>query len=169
MRTYVLMVVQRGTFLEFRSGMINVSPIGRNCSQAERDAFEVYDKARRGRERCGACMLSDARAAGCQEHGVRAAMVSALKEKFADLNFTYSVGGQISFDVFPAGWDKTFCLRFVEREYATIHFFGDKTYKGGNDFEIFSSERTVGHSVTSPADTRAQVRAALMDQAAPCE
>ena len=23
--------------------MLNVSPIGRNCSQEERDAFEVYD------------------------------------------------------------------------------------------------------------------------------
>jgi Eukaryotic phosphomannomutase len=34
----------RGTFIEFRSGMINVSPIGRNCSQEERDEFERYDK-----------------------------------------------------------------------------------------------------------------------------
>jgi hypothetical protein len=34
----------RGTFVEFRSGMINVSPIGRNCSQEERDEFEKYDK-----------------------------------------------------------------------------------------------------------------------------
>jgi hypothetical protein len=34
----------RGTFIEFRSGMINVSPIGRNCSQEERDDFEKYDK-----------------------------------------------------------------------------------------------------------------------------
>ena len=34
----------RGTFIEFRSGMINVSPIGRNCSQEERDEFEKYDK-----------------------------------------------------------------------------------------------------------------------------
>eukprot|EP01052_Picozoa_sp_SAG31_P074315 SAG31_NODE_33421_length_344_cov_0.628571_1_plen_90_part_01 len=25
-------------------GMLNVSPIGRNCSQEERDAFEEYDK-----------------------------------------------------------------------------------------------------------------------------
>lgn len=33
-----------GTFVEFRSGMINVSPIGRNCSQEERDEFERYDK-----------------------------------------------------------------------------------------------------------------------------
>lgn len=34
----------RGTFIEYRNGMINVSPIGRNCSQEERDAFEIYDK-----------------------------------------------------------------------------------------------------------------------------
>lgn len=36
--------VKRGTFIEFRKGMLNVSPIGRNCSQAERDEFERYDK-----------------------------------------------------------------------------------------------------------------------------
>ena len=27
-----------------RKGMINVSPIGRACSQTERDAFEQHDK-----------------------------------------------------------------------------------------------------------------------------
>ena len=26
--------------------MLNISPVGRNCSQEERDAFEVYDKVR---------------------------------------------------------------------------------------------------------------------------
>lgn len=30
--------------------------------------------------------------------------------------------------VFPRGWDKTFCLQFVENEFSEIHFFGDKTY-----------------------------------------
>jgi hypothetical protein len=38
------MNILRGTFIEFRSGMLNVSPIGRNCSQEERDEFEKYDK-----------------------------------------------------------------------------------------------------------------------------
>lgn len=132
--------VKRGTFIEFRTGMLNVSPIGRNCSQSERDEFERYDAV----------------------HGVRAAMVNTLREKFAHLGFTYSVGGQISFDVFPAGWDKTYCLRFLE-SFETVHFFGDKTYKGGNDHEIFSHTRTVGHTVTSPADTCAQVTAALLE------
>ncbi len=27
------------------------------------------------------------------------------------------------------GWDKTYCLRFVEEEFSDIHFFGDKTFE----------------------------------------
>jgi hypothetical protein len=54
--------------------------------------------------------------------------VEVLKEKFADLGLTYSIGGQISFDVFPKGWDKTYCLQFVEKDFDEIHFFGDKTF-----------------------------------------
>ena len=73
---------------------------------------------------------------------------------------SYSIGGQISFDAFPTGWDKTYCLQHLESEksrsgveYTTIHFFGDKTYKGGNDYEIYEDKRTTGHAVRSPEDT----------------
>lgn len=39
----------------------------------------------------------------------------------------FSAGGQISFDVFPEGWDKRYCLGIVEKDsYQRIHFFGDK-------------------------------------------
>ena len=96
-----------------------------------------------------------------------------LQKEFASYNLTFAIGGQISFDAvrprtsdspakilsvigsqFPNGWDKTFALQHVENEgFKTIHFFGDKTYKGGNDYEIFTDSRTVGHSVKSPADT----------------
>ena len=63
------------------------------------------------------------------EHKIRATFVEALKKQFTDYGLTYSIGGQISFDVFPAGWDKTFCLRHVEKEgFKTIHFFGDKAF-----------------------------------------
>ncbi|KAK4476583.1 hypothetical protein RD792_015740 [Penstemon davidsonii] len=133
--------IKRGTFIEFRAGMLNVSPIGRNCSQEERDEFEKYDKV----------------------HNVRAKMVSVLREKFAHFNLTFSIGGQISFDVFPQGWDKTYCLRYLD-EFDEIHFFGDKTYKGGNDYEIYESERTKGHTVTSPDDTVAQCTALFLSK-----
>ncbi|GLT84581.1 hypothetical protein SLE2022_028020 [Rubroshorea leprosula] len=134
--------IKRGTFIEFRSGMLNVSPIGRktrNCSQEERDEFEKYDKI----------------------HNIRPKMVSVLRETFAHLNLTFSIGGQISFDVFPQGWDKTYCLRYLD-DFLEIHFFGDKTYKGGNDHEIYESERTVGHTVTSPEDTMEQCKALFL-------
>ncbi|KAK5773757.1 phosphomannomutase SEC53 PWA37_005046 [Arxiozyma heterogenica] len=123
---------RRGTFLEFRNGMINVSPIGRNASTEERNEFEKYDK----------------------EHQIRAKFVEALKKEFPHLKLTYSIGGQISFDVFPTGWDKTYCLQHVEKDgFKEIHFFGDKTFEGGNDYEIYVDERTIGHSVSSPDDT----------------
>ena len=161
--------VKRGTFIEFRNGMINVSPIGRNASTAERNAYEKYDI----------------------EHGVRKAFVEKLRERFGHLGLTYvplpppppflsltqtnrapktkrfSIGGQISFDVFPTGWDKTYCLTHLENdarlpggvEYTTIHFFGDKTFEGGNDYEIFTDSRTIGHTVTGPQDTIAELKA----------
>ena len=74
----------------------------------------------------------------------------------------YSIGGQLSFDVFPTGWDKTYCIRHLENEakkpngieYKTIHFFGDKTFKCGNDWEIYTDPRVTGHSVKDPDDTR---------------
>ncbi|KAJ3002086.1 UNVERIFIED_CONTAM: Phosphomannomutase [Siphonaria sp. JEL0065] len=142
---------KRGTFIEFRNGMINVSPIGRNCSHAERDEFEAYDKLYR----------------------VRASMVEELKKNFPDYGLIYSIGGQISFDVMPIGWDKTYCLGHLEGEgFKTIHFFGDKTFKvqlcpllicspphvmflqGGNDYEMYTHPSVTGHTVACPEDTQ---------------
>lgn len=127
--------IKRGTFVEFRKGMLNISPIGRNCSQKERCEFEEFDKKAKIRER----------------------FVETLKEKFTEYSLTYSIGGQISFDVFPVGWDKTYALQYVDR-FPDIHFFGDKTYRGGNDYEIFASDRTIGHSVKNPEETMAKCR-----------
>jgi len=124
---------KRGTFFELRNGMINISPIGRNCNQSERDAFEVFDAS----------------------SGVRKKMIEALRESFGnELGLEFSIGGQISFDVFPKGWDKTYCLQFLPVDrYSTIHFFGDKTSLGGNDYEIFEHPRTIGHRVETYTDT----------------
>ena len=47
--------------------------------------------------------------------------------------------------------------RYLEKDFDEIHFFGDKTYEGGNDFEIFEDTRTIGHTVKDPADTMRQL------------
>lgn len=40
----LLQHIQRGTFIEFRNGMLNVSPIGRSCTLEERIEFSELDK-----------------------------------------------------------------------------------------------------------------------------
>ena len=120
--------IKRGTFIEYRNGMLNVSPIGRACSREERNNFEEWDKQTK-----------------CREN-----MVRYFSEKYPELQF--SIGGQISFDVFPKGWDKTYCLQFLTG-FDEIHFFGDKTYPGGNDHEIFNHESVIGHAVSNPQQT----------------
>ncbi|EGR29109.1 phosphomannomutase a1, putative [Ichthyophthirius multifiliis] len=122
--------VKTGTFIEYRNGMINISPIGRNCNQQERDEFEQYDKI----------------------HQIRQQLINQLKSEFQEYNFKYSIGGQVSFDVFPIGWDKTYCLKFLD-QFKNIHFFGDKTDIGGNDHEIYVHERTIGYSVKNTQET----------------
>jgi phosphomannomutase len=77
--------------------------------------------------------------------------------KFNNLDDNYdlqfSIGGQISIDIFPKGWDKTYCLQFVENKYDTIHFFGDKTEKNGNDYEIYNDPRVIGYKVSDYTET----------------
>lgn len=92
---------KRGNFIEFRSSMINICPVGRSCSQAERDQFSEYDK----------------------QHHIRQKFVDALQKEFSDSGLTFALGGQISVDVFPTGWDKTFCLNHIAHEnFEEIHF-----------------------------------------------
>ena len=129
---------KRGTFIEFRTSMLNISPIGRSCSQEERDAFEKYDAIHKIRE----SLLQK----------IRASWQEYIQD--TDLpELTISIGGQISMDIFPKGLDKTYCLQFVEGIYDEIHFFGDKTDIGGNDYEIFHDSRVIGHKVTQYTDT----------------
>ncbi|KAL2857723.1 eukaryotic phosphomannomutase-domain-containing protein [Aspergillus pseudoustus] len=101
---------KRGTFIEFRNGMINVSLIGRNASVEERIESEKYDK----------------------ENNIRPPFVEALKEEFPNYGLTFSIEGQISFDIFPTGWDKTYCLKHAEAEKGI-----SGAYPGSNDWEIY--------------------------------
>lgn len=129
--------IKRGTFIEYRKGMLNFSPIGRNCSLEERLAFNEYDKA----------------------HKIRETMAAKLKEEFGNkFNLQFSIGGQISIDCFIKGWDKRFCLQHFDPAAMNIHFFGDRCEPGGNDHEIYEDDRTIGHIVTDPDDTIRQCR-----------
>ncbi len=131
---------KRGNFVEFRTGLINLSPVGRSCSQQQREEFAELDK----------------------KEGIRTKLRQALMDKFSGSDLQFVIGGQISIDVFPKGWDKTFCLRYVEKEgFQEIHFFGDRTGEGGNDHGLYVDSRTIGHAVNSPKDTVEQAKKVL--------
>ncbi|KJP86197.1 hypothetical protein AK88_04168 [Plasmodium fragile] len=130
---------KRGTFIELRNGMINISPIGRNCTRQEREEFCRYDA----------------------DNSILRTFQLDLTRNFSQFNLTFSIGGQISIDCFPSGWDKTFCLRHIEGLFSEVLFFGDKTEKGGNDYEIFHDQRVRGFSVKSPAETEEIIKSFL--------
>lgn len=136
---------KRGNFIEFRNGLINVCPVGRSCSQAEREQFAEYDRIHKIREKFVAALNEHFGSQGNGEGG-----------DVEDMGLRYVIGGQISFDAFPIGWDKTYCLRYLPN-FKKIYFFGDRTMPGGNDHEIFAHEKTIGYQVNTPEHTRAIV------------
>lgn len=80
-KTYLLIYAFSfsGTFVEYRTCMLNICPIGRNATKEQRDLFEQYDK----------------------EYHVRSIMIEQLKARFPNLKLTYLIGGQTSFDILP--------------------------------------------------------------------
>lgn len=122
--------------IDIRIATVNVAPCGRDCSLEERAAFAAYDA----------------------EHQVRKKLIEALQPTLDRMNLRALLGGQISFDIGPKGFDKTMCLQCVRYshfpdtrlKYKNIHFFGDKTDPGGNDYELYNHHEVIGHSVENP-------------------
>ncbi len=118
--------VKRGTFVDFRTGLVNFSPAGRHLTKTERAKWVEYDL----------------------KHGVRPKMVEAMRKQFPDWNLDWVIGGQMGFDVFIRGWDKTFCMQYLEH-FPTIHFFGDRFEEGGNDWPLLHHPRITPHPITT--------------------
>lgn len=81
---------KRGTFIEFRNGMVNISPIGRNASVQERNEFEAYVSMHSffpSHTTVGVGRLTNI----CRYdkvHNIRKDMVDALKKEFPDYGLT---------------------------------------------------------------------------------
>ena len=56
------------------------------------------------------------------------------KEK---LPITVALGGSTSFDIYPAGWNKTYGLQHYDGW--DVLFVGDKCQPGGNDWHLYSA------------------------------
>ena len=67
-------------------------------------------------------------------------------------NIVTSLGGNTSIDIYPKGWDKTYCLSHIPSN-KKIYFVGDKCSVGGNDYELYESNRTIAYQTDGPAAT----------------
>lgn len=123
---------KRGTFIEFRNGLINISPVGKNCTLEERELFHIYDN----------------------NHHV----LKYLKEEIElflinnklDNILSVSFGGKISVDIYPHEWSKSYCLMHLPYEKENIVFLGDKIFEGGNDYSIAVDSRVFGYIKVNP-------------------
>lgn len=75
---------------------MNVCPVGRSCSQAERDQFVAFERA----------------------HPIRERFVAALRERFPaeTCGLTFSIGGQISIGQKGKGKKSGIFRKFLKRE-----------------------------------------------------
>ena len=95
--------------IEHRIGMVNISTIGRDCSDKQRADYYEWDK----------------------ENLERETIADVINSNFEDIEAV--IGGEISIDIYPKGKDKSQILGCLEGKNI---FFGDKCYLGGNDYTI---------------------------------
>ena len=129
-----------GNHIEFRTGMINFSIVGRNANAEERSHYNKWDNI----------------------NGERLEIAEAINKNYPTLNA--SVGGSISIDIIEEGKDKGQVINYIENAGATkIVFVGDKCFPGGNDFGIIRELKKSDlafewYQVGNPKETLALLR-----------
>ena len=106
-----------GKHTEHRPGMINFSVVGRNASQDQRKDYYNWDKKELERKKFAITLMA----------------------YFPDMDA--KIGGEISVDIYPRGYDKRQSINYIREEHPgkKICFFGDKTDKNGNDYSVVIS------------------------------
>jgi len=129
-----------GNHLEFRTGMLNFSIVGRNANKQEREDYAEWDNFYKEREK----------------------IKEYINKNYPTLEA--SIGGSISIDIIEIGCDKGQTVHFLENAGAQkIVFVGDRCHPGGNDYGIIrelkkSSLAFEWYNVLGPADTLTLIR-----------
>ena len=129
-----------GRHLEFRTGMLNFSIVGRNASMNQRDEYNQWDKI----------------------HGERDKIANFINKQFPTLEAT--VGGSISIDIIEQGQDKGQVINYLDNAGATkVVFVGDRCFPGGKDWGIVRELQKTDiafewYNVDSPEDTLRLIR-----------
>ncbi len=101
-------------YIESRVGMLNFSVAGRESCPEERQRYFNWDKL----------------------HSERKTIAADISRHFPNLDVR--LGGMISLDIQPKGFNKSQAVKWVRdsNKYDSIYFFGDKGFEGGNDYDV---------------------------------
>jgi len=132
--------VKTGNHIEFRTGMVNFSTVGRNANPQQRVDYSLWD----------------------QNNNERKIIIDFINKNYPTLNA--SIGGSISIDIIEEGKDKGQIINYLENKGAQkIIFVGDRCFPGGNDYGIIRELKKSNlafewYQVSGPADTLALIR-----------
>ena len=117
-------------YIEERIGMINFSVLGRDCPYSERERYLTWDRNNHERQ----------------------IIAQELRKYFPE--YDVAVGGSISMDITPKGYGKEQIANHLRKTYPTekIIFLGDKTFEGGNDYELAEALRKLDNTTVIQVD-----------------
>ena len=117
---YSQFMIRNGNHIERRPGGVNFTILGRAEDPfIGRDRYVEWDR----------------------QTNERHDIAERIRNQFPDL--TVAVGGQTGIDIGPLGADKSQILRdFSEDD--ELHFFGDRTENGGNDYTLSEAVKVTG-------------------------
>jgi len=116
--------------VEERTGMINISTVGRDCTKKQRQEYSNWDEYSLERE----------------------SIAKTIREEYPELDA--SIGGMISIDIYPKGKNKS---QVIDDMVGETVFFGDNCKEGGNDYEI-SRSADFYYEVNNDEDMRKLLR-----------
>jgi len=129
--------IKTGNHVEIRSGLINFSIPGRNCTNAQRREYVEFDKANKDREHLSAL----------------------FNEQFGVFDFKSAVAGETGLDITMLDMDKSQVYRKLLPVYNSIIYFGDHCLPGENDYPFVQAMEAQGRvqdnywHVSSPSRT----------------
>lgn len=131
-------IIFHGTQLDFRKGLVYISPPGIQATDYERNIFMKLD----------------------QELDLRKKLLAELKSLDINNSFEMSIGGAVGIAVHPVGWNKSQVIKYLIENGVSdkIYYLGDRTEPDGNDYPIYSHPMVNGISVTDYHDTIIKIK-----------
>jgi len=113
-----------GCQIDFRRGLVSISPPGFQASDIERNIFIGLDS----------------------KIDFRNCLIDKLKKIDVCDIFDINLGGEVSISILPRKLNKSQVIEYLI-EYDHIYFFGDKCEPNGNDYPLYSNKLVDGYSV----------------------